>query len=207
MRVVRIVAVMVAAVATSVVSPPASAHTDLTSSTPAAGAVLASAPAEVVLRFAHALRGSTRVAVLGPGGADVAAGAPRVAGATVAVALRSPLPDGDYRIVYHAVTDDGHRQPGSVAFVIAAASAPVPPLTPGASTAVGPPVASTPPASRASVPAVGEGGVPTASASGDSGGGLDRWRDAGAGVLAVVVVATAGAAVVGLRRRRGGRSA
>lgn len=115
---------------------PAYAHAELVSSDPADGAALDTAPAQVVLTFSSEVNPDlSRVAVT-VDGAPADTGAPTVRGATVTV----PLPGGagGYRVVYRVVAADGHRVDGQLRFTAAAAAAPGPSGTGGASDAASP---------------------------------------------------------------------
>ncbi|MDQ6874757.1 MAG: copper resistance protein CopC [Actinomycetota bacterium] len=104
---------------------PASAHADLIRSSPAAGAVLAAPPAEVLLDFSEGIDltlGS--VSVVGPSG-QAASGRARVRGphhAELAVPLRPGLAKGTYTLSYRVLSDDGHPVTGGLSFSIGAPS-------------------------------------------------------------------------------------
>jgi methionine-rich copper-binding protein CopC len=98
--------------------PAAQAHSELRRSVPAAGAVLASAPATIELHFNERVqltalrlyRGATEVA-LPPRG-------PIREAQSVSVAL-PPLAPGDYAAEWRAISADGHPVGGRIAFRIA----------------------------------------------------------------------------------------
>jgi len=104
---------------------PAAAHATLESTTPADGAVLASAPREVVLRFDEPVDVALgAVRVLDARGAEVQRGAafhPRGEGATVAVGLRSRLPRGGFTATYRVVSADSHPVAGAFVFAVGTA--------------------------------------------------------------------------------------
>ena len=125
---------------------PASAHTSLVSSSPAADAVV-DAPVEVVtLVFDEPVSPrQIRMIVTGPGGADVADGPARVSGGTVTRAVGAWPTGGSYRLAYRVLAEDGHPIAGQVPFQVRLPAA----------TVVPPPVttADRPPATDAAQPA------------------------------------------------------
>lgn len=142
-------------------APPASAHTALSGSTPAAG-TSGSAPQEVVLAFTgEVLARLSAVTVVGPDGADHAQGAPRVRGDTLVQAVDAPLPPGAWTVSYRVVAADGHPLTGQVPFTVQgpeATTAPAPARSATAPTAPAP--TATDPAAAAPGPAPDAGGVP-----------------------------------------------
>jgi copper transport protein len=99
---------------------PASAHAELVSSSPAAGARLARPPAEVVLRFTEGVGlvdGGFRL--LDDSGALVATPAePVSADSTVRWPMPPDLPVGRYLVSWRVVSDDGHPVAGAFSFGI-----------------------------------------------------------------------------------------
>jgi copper transport protein len=96
---------------------PAFAHANLVSTSPQDGAVMASAPKEVRVRFDDTV-------TVGPGNAAVAAdrssvlaGSPRVepGGRELVLPMRG-FGNGDYSVRWAIVSDDGHVEAGSLAF-------------------------------------------------------------------------------------------
>ena len=122
--------VTVLSVATVPLSPvaPATAHTNLAGSVPAAGATIEPGTAEVVLSFSAQVReGLSIVLVTGADGADLARGAAQVRGDDVAQPVAAPLPPGAGTVSYRVVAADGHPITGTLPFVVAAELAnPVP---------------------------------------------------------------------------------
>lgn len=114
----------------------AAAHAVLVSSTPAWGGVLASAPRTVSLTYDEdVVPRYARVAVVAPGGADVA-GPPRVTGSVVAVPVQVNR-TGSYTVRWRMVaSDDGHVTEGAFSFGLRAK-----PLPPAPVSGVGVPVA------------------------------------------------------------------
>ena len=99
---------------------PASAHVEVTGSTPRDGARLAKAPSTVTIRFNDTVVPSF-IHVAGPSGQRVDTGAVTHPGGNddfVTVALRSDLPDGSYVAQYRIVADDGHPVAGEISFVV-----------------------------------------------------------------------------------------
>jgi methionine-rich copper-binding protein CopC len=112
-----------AGLALALVAAPAYAHTELTSSTPADGATLSTAPAQVVLTFSEApVALGAQVVVTGPAGA-VSAGAPRLDGLTVVQEVQPSAPAGRYTVEWRLTSDDGHPVSGTFAFTASAAAA------------------------------------------------------------------------------------
>ncbi|MGH3655828.1 MAG: copper resistance CopC family protein [Micromonosporaceae bacterium] len=97
---------------------PAYAHVELTSSTPADGAALRTAPSEVVLTFSGDINPELTEAAVTVDGKSAGAGPATVKGATVTVPL--PGDEGDYRVAYRVVATDGHRVDGELRFTAAA---------------------------------------------------------------------------------------
>ena len=126
----RLAVVAVLSVATVPLSPvaPATAHTVLAGSVPAAGATIEPGTAEVVLSFSAPVReGLSTVLVTGADGADHARGAAQVRGDDVAQPVAAPLPPGAGTVSYRVVAADGHPITGTLPFVVAAELAnPVP---------------------------------------------------------------------------------
>lgn len=192
-------AIVAAGLLTLVGVQPASAHSALTSSTPADGAVVTEPLESVDLTFSEAplagLDAGLRIQVTDASGTDVATGDVTVSGTTMRRAV--DLDQGSYSVLWRYVSPDGHPIEGTLAFEYRAAA---PVSTP--STSVAPtPTASTAPTSSATATA-------TATATGASDGAPSSspgiapgvWIGLGAGAVLV-----AGAVVVLLLRR--GRSA
>jgi copper resistance protein C len=119
------VGLLLAAVAVLGGAHVATAHDVLLGSEPADGAVLDTAPAEVVLTFsAEQVDVGTAVTVTGPDGEPWADGAPVVAGATVTQGLRDGMPSGDYAVAWRSVSGDGHPIEGTFGFTVDAGPAP-----------------------------------------------------------------------------------
>ncbi|WP_419096002.1 copper resistance CopC family protein [Streptomyces sp. B6(2022)] len=167
-------------------APAASAHTDLTSSTPADGATLDALPLSIGLTFSDDMSQEyAKVALTAPDGTPAGAGEPQVDGKSASLAVKPGLPSGKYTVGYRVVSADGHPVSGSYSFTVRAAA----PATPPSPT----PSSPTPSAAAASP------GPPRARSSSDG--------DSSGLVIGVLLVAgtCAGAAVLVTRRRKAHR--
>jgi copper transport protein len=113
----RLVVLAAAAVLAACAASQASAHANLVSTSPRDGAVVASPPKEVRVRFDDPVTVGPGNAVVAAGRRSVLAGAPRVArgGRELVLPLKG-LGDGDYSVRWAIVSDDGHLESGSLAF-------------------------------------------------------------------------------------------
>lgn len=115
-RAARLIPIVVAA---SLTAPAAAlAHANLVDTQPENRAVLARAPARVVVRFDDAVRVAPGNAAVRNGGGSVLAGGPSVLGRSLVLPLRDELVDGDYSVRWSAVSDDGHTVQGVLAFSV-----------------------------------------------------------------------------------------
>ncbi len=173
------------------VAAPASAHTELTSSTPANGAVLTAVPTTVSLTFNEPpLAEGLAVQVAALDGPQVEVGKPTLKGSTVTVTWPATANSGEYSISYRVVADDGHPVTGQIAFSIKAASPSPSVVTPS-------PTAASPSSSAPATPSP----TPTTSPEPTQSGGLVGWVAGGIVVAALVVLV-----VYALLRRRGTRA-
>ena len=135
------------------------AHARLVKSTPAANAVLDTAPTTILLWFSERPEPKfTVVHLLDSAGAQIPLGAPTsIAQNGVSLAITRALSSGPYSIVWRTAASDGHATNGKFSFRVtvsqtAAPPPPVPParvtVTPVAPSAQPPQVASTPAAVR-----------------------------------------------------------
>jgi methionine-rich copper-binding protein CopC len=174
---------------------PASAHSALTSSTPADGAVVTEPLESVDLTFSEAplagLDAGLRIQVTDASGADVARGDVTVSGTTMRRAV--DLDQGGYSVLWRYVSPDGHPIEGTLAFEYRAAA----PVSTPSTSATPTPTASTAPTPSATATATGASDGAPSSSPGIAPG---VWIGLGAGAVLV-----AGAVVVLLLRR--GRSA
>jgi methionine-rich copper-binding protein CopC len=88
-------------------TPPAAAHTGLSSSSPKDGATVQNLPGEVVLEFTEPV-GEPEVEVTASDGTVVSDGEPEALGRTVTEPLTTDGPSGTYTIAYRVVSADGH---------------------------------------------------------------------------------------------------
>jgi len=98
------------------------AHPEMRSAEPAAGAVTAS-PAQIKITFnENVLPQFSGVEVKDQAGKTMAIGKAAVNPADrkqLVVPVNEPLPPGDYKVEWHAVSDDTHRVKGSYSFSVA----------------------------------------------------------------------------------------
>lgn len=173
-----------AALAILATAVPASAHDELLSSDPAAGAVLASPPEEVTLTFSGEILSldesdaGARAEVVDAAGKNWIDGDIVVNGETVTIPLADGMPGAAYEVRWQVVSEDGHPVAGVIPFTI---ESPTP--TP------------TPTATESQAPASPE----PAAAGEDTAGGPPAALLIGGGV---VVLAAVAALVLILRRRR-----
>nr|WP_211661101.1 FixH family protein [Modestobacter muralis] len=97
----------------------ASAHAALTTTTPADGARVETAPAEVSLDFNEGVSlGAGYARVLDGAGERVDSGAAEVRDGTLTVPLRPGLPDAGYVVTWRVVSADSHPISGAFFFVV-----------------------------------------------------------------------------------------
>ncbi|TDW29846.1 copper resistance CopC family protein [Cryobacterium psychrophilum] len=131
------VALALAVVVTSTV--PASAHDQISSTTPEDKQQVMEAPTEVSLRFTEdVLSIGAIVLVVDSRGTDWADGTARLDGAEATQALKPGLPDGAYQVRWRVVSVDGHPISGVFAFSVGVLA----------------PTASAPPVSRSTSPSM-----------------------------------------------------
>ena len=98
----------------------AAAHAFLRTASPAVGASVQTAPAQVVIDFTEGVEPAfSTITVQDAGGARVDAGDVHLAGgqAHLAVGLK-PLPPGTYTVIWHATSVDTHRTEGRYSFTV-----------------------------------------------------------------------------------------
>jgi methionine-rich copper-binding protein CopC len=108
-------------------SPSASAHTTLVSSTPSNGEELSKIPASIEMEFGEtliSLSKGTKVSVISPSGADLASSDATVTKAHLSQKLLSSNADGKYQVKYRVVAADGHVVDGQFQFTVGV-SAPI----------------------------------------------------------------------------------
>jgi methionine-rich copper-binding protein CopC len=197
---VAVVVAVLVAVLVALAGPgagPAAAHTSVTSTEPADGAMLAAAPDQVVVSFTEApVAGSTRLAVTGPAGPVPVS--PSLSGRTLAATLPAGLGPGRFTVTYRVAAGDGHVLSGSWAFVVVPTDRPAsasPTRTSASSPSSG---TSTPGPSTPGVATPGPSAEPSLTPASTTTGGSSPT-----GLLwaAVVLVLGAGALTWALRRR------
>jgi methionine-rich copper-binding protein CopC len=173
---------------------PASAHDELVSSSPAAGAALDPAPSEVTLSYSdNVLEVGVEVSVTDAGGTQWVSGAPVVDGPNVSTPLASDMPAGSYTVEWRVVSSDGHPISGTIPFTVTtpvATNTSTP--TPAASE---PPVVATPTTDAAS-PAPGD--ASESASDGPTGAEVALY----AGIGLAILVLLAAVLLLAARRRR-----
>ncbi len=166
-RTLRLVALVAITSAAGVVfSTPALAHSELISSSPDNGAVLKTAPTEVVLTFdEEVLSAGSGIAVTGPDGSryDIA-NTLDVVGTKATIALKPASTDGRYDVSYRIVSADGHITSAALTYTLTGQQS----------------------GSPASTPAQPTTSTSTSSGSSDSGGST-VWV-LGAGAIGIVLI-------------------
>ena len=173
---------------------PASAHSQLTSTTPADGSVLAVPPPEVRFTFdAPLLQDTDTISINDSEGNVVKSIHPTPEGDSVAIPWPEGTAPGQYQVAYRVVCGDGHPVIGAINLTVNG-SAPAASAAPASSAAAAAP--SQPAATAAATP------VAASDASTSSSGSLTPLI-IGAAVLGAAVVAL----IVALVARRGGSPA
>lgn len=100
----------------------AEAHAHLKSATPAMGATVTAAPAELDLSFSEGVNPQfTGLTMTGPAGATVATGPSKLGpggDATLVVPVTGTLEAGVYKVTWHALATDGHKTDGTYTFTV-----------------------------------------------------------------------------------------
>jgi copper resistance protein C len=105
-------------------APGAFAHTELTSSDPADGAVLDAVPSQIVLTFDEELLPETvNISVADGSGTAILVADAKTDGAVVTATWPPGLIGPDYSVNYRVVSADGHPVSGTVAFTAGPAAA------------------------------------------------------------------------------------
>ncbi|MEU8634031.1 copper resistance CopC family protein [Amycolatopsis sp. NPDC048633] len=116
-------AVLAALTGLVVLAGPASAHTELESSSPAEGASLAAAPTEVRLTFGEPVTlPPEAVKVTGRDGTAWQVGTPVAAGAVVTAPVTPAGPAQAYTLTWKVIAKDGDNLTGTLHFTLAAAA-------------------------------------------------------------------------------------
>ncbi|PWU53115.1 copper resistance protein CopC [Micromonospora globispora] len=104
---------------------PASAHAVLVSSSPAASAVVPSAPSEVVLTFSEGVRTVPgKIRVIAPDGSRADRGEPSVQGAVITIPVDPGGARGTYLVSFRVISADSHPVPGAFTYSVGAPSPP-----------------------------------------------------------------------------------
>ena len=110
-------------IAASLLSSAAFAHPELRSAEPAAGASAAISPKQIKITFTEAVIPQfSGVEVKDQAGNAIATGKATVDPSNrkqLVVPVNEPLPPGDYKVEWHAVSEDTHRVKGSYSFSVA----------------------------------------------------------------------------------------
>ncbi|KDN19066.1 copper resistance CopC family protein [Amycolatopsis rifamycinica] len=161
---------------------PASAHTELKSSSPAEGASLAAPPREIQLTFEEPVTlQPDPISVTGPDGAKWTVGTPSVVDAVITAPVTPSGPAGAYTLTYKVVSDDGDKVTAAVHFTLTA------------------PVAASSAAPASPADAASATPTPTPEPAGGIGSSVPAWVWV---VAAVAVVVAAAAVALRLLRRR-----
>jgi methionine-rich copper-binding protein CopC len=123
--------VLLLATAPLLAGPPAHAHAELLSASPAEGDVVETLPGEVELTFSEPVATPAYVVVNGPDGEQVSDGDPQVVDGVVTQTTPGSGPAGAYTVDYRVVSTDGHPVSGQVGFTVGAATGPPPVPTTG----------------------------------------------------------------------------
>ncbi|MDG4792842.1 copper resistance protein CopC [Micromonospora sp. WMMD1082] len=104
---------------------PASAHAVLSSSSPAASAVVPTGPAEVVLTFSETVRRvPDRIRIIAPDGSRADRGEPIFNGGVVNIPVDSSGGNGTYLVTYRVISADSHPVSGAFTYSVGAPSEP-----------------------------------------------------------------------------------
>lgn len=188
-----------ALVASTWVAPAASAHNWLTSSNPAAGSTITSAPASVQLTFNDRVLtqpSPARVVVTGPDGKHYETACARTTDRQVDVAWKPGSP-GTYRVEYRIVSADGHPVSNTLTFTYRGASGGNAGRDEALSCGSG---------SEAQAGSSGSGGSATPGSGSTSSGSSTSGGSSAPVIVAVVTAVLAAGAIITmiLRSRRGG---
>lgn len=105
----------------------ASAHAQLTSTSPADGATLSAPPAAVTFTFdADLLPGTNTISINDDHGNVVASQKVQPDGPSVSLAWPAALEVGTYQVAYRVVSADGHPVAGAITFTIVGTGSPSP---------------------------------------------------------------------------------
>jgi copper resistance protein C len=110
---------------------PIAAHSELVSSSPAAGSTVTPAPGfSIVLSFSEELKTGSKADVIGPAGTTVGTATTQSGDNTrLQWSPAAALPAGSYRIQWTSIATDGDVLRGTIPFTVVAATASSPPPT------------------------------------------------------------------------------
>ena len=113
---------------TLLAAPAALAHSTLTSTIPSQGAVLQTAPHEIVLQFSGKVSlPAGGIQLINESKVSFPTGQPVLdpsGPGRVTIPLKDKLPDGSYLLTWHAISADGHPLSGTLGFGVGKAPAP-----------------------------------------------------------------------------------
>ena len=177
-------------------APAASAHDELTSTTPKNGATVTSAPSSLELTFAEKpLAVGNQISVKAPNGSTSKA-TPKVDGSTVSAPFAGHG-DGAYTVTWRVVSSDGHPISGSYTFTLKGGTA----STGAPSTAASSSGGAASPSPRATATTTFDSPAPSPAAEAhEDADGSAAWSVIAA-VAGVVVVVGIGVALMARRRR------
>ena len=114
---------IVTMIAASLFSSAANAHPELQSAEPAAGAAITTSPTQIKITFnENVIPKFSGVELKDQTGKMIATGKAATDPANkkqLVVPVQEQLPPGDYKVEWHAVSDDTHRVKGSYSFSVA----------------------------------------------------------------------------------------
>ncbi len=202
----RVVRVFFAAVVFSAlgfaIAPAATAHTSLVSTSPENGAVLSTAPEEIVFTFSEALLPDfVRFLRISDTGDVEDLGITEVDGAIARLDWPRGLPGGEWTVEYRVVSQDGHPVIGSIAFTYDSATpTPTPTPTPTSATPTPSPTGTPEPTSPVTpTPTDTPTSEPTVEPAADTEGSTVGWLIAGIAVIVLAFIVIIGLVV---RNRR-----
>ncbi|SEC48585.1 hypothetical protein SAMN04489727_3927 [Amycolatopsis tolypomycina] len=122
MKIARLFGALVLALSgVLLVAGPASAHTELKSSSPAEGASLAAPPRKIELTFEEPVTlQPDPISITGPDGAKWSVGTPSVVDAVISAPVTPSGPAGAYTLTYKVVSGDGDKVTAAVHFTLTA---------------------------------------------------------------------------------------
>jgi methionine-rich copper-binding protein CopC len=172
---------------------PAAAHSELVSSTPEDGAVLSSAPGQVLLEFTEDVQATgSAVVVTDTSGQRIDDESSfAVSGTTVKTTVDDTVSSGTYLVAYRVVSVDGHVVDGTLSYLVELAGEASTTPSPSATRTATPSTSPSPTVTPTTSPAAG---------TDDTGSGTAWWLVA----LGAAAVATVAAVLVTRSRRSRG---